>query len=426
MAHDHDVSAQLGANGARRYALVGTIVLIGLATAVGLAVLWPEGKVEKSGERIGLITTVYGAEVVSTERRPCEGTTEAQNVPCDRIRFRPTQGPDEGTVLRLELQESPTTPKLEAGDEIVLSYDENGQPGFRYQFADRQRRPLLLWLTVAFILVVVVLGGLRGATALVGLGASIVALLTFILPALVEGTSPVLVAIIGSSAVAYLALYLAHGFRLMTTVALLGTLAALALTVGLAALFTELAQLTGFTSEEAILVLVGTQGLDLGGIVLAGMVLGSLGALDDVTVTQASAVWELRAANPTMARWDLYRAGLRIGRAHVASTVNTLALAYAGAALPLLLLFVLAHQSLGTVANSEIVATEIIRTLVGSIGLVAAVPLTTWLAGEFVASAPGARRASRRPRRRARTPREPAQTDVPDAANRAESDFWNP
>jgi hypothetical protein len=167
------------------------------------------------------------------------------------------------------------------------------------------------------------------------------------------------------------------------------------------------------------LVQIGSGELDLAAMVLAGMVFGALGALDDVTVTQASAVWELRAVNPGMSRLELYRSGLRIGRDHVASTVNTLALAYAGASLPLLILFVMSKQSLGSVANSEVVATEIIRTLVGSIGLVAAVPVTTWLAaalapaggeapdgdgdgnGDPEAGAPPSRR--RRPRRRGRS-----------------------
>jgi hypothetical protein len=155
-------------------------------------------------------------------------------------------------------------------------------------------------------------------------------------------------------------------------------------------------------SEESILLTIGSKGLDLQGLVLAGMVFGALGALDDVTVTQASAVWELRAADPTMSRFALYRAGLRIGRDHVASTVNTLALAYAGASLPLLILFVLSRQSLGTVANSEVISVELVRTLVGSIGLVAAVPLTTWLAARL-APGPTARR-----RRRTQPPEPPA------------------
>ncbi|MEX0663823.1 MAG: YibE/F family protein [Acidimicrobiia bacterium] len=424
MPHDHGLGEDLRSSPSRRRVLVAVILLIALATAVGLAASWPQGDVQRSDERLGLITEVYGAEVASIVRGPCAGTIAADDVPCARTRFRLTAGPDRGSIERIELPESPTSPDLEAGDSVVLSYDPKADPGFQYQYADRQRRPLLLWLTILFVLVVIALGRWRGATALIGLGASLIVLLVYVLPALVEGTSPVLVAVVGSAAIAYLALYFAHGLRLMTTVALLGTLAALALTVGLATLFTELAELTGFTSEEAILVLVGTQNLDLSGIVLAGMVLGALGALDDVTVTQASAVWELRLANPAMSRWELYRAGLRIGRDHVASTVNTLALAYAGAALPLLLLFVLAHQSLGTIANSEIVSTEIIRTLVGSIGLVAAVPLTTWLATEFVSQPRGRGREVRIPRRKTRIREAATDAVLPEAADRDETDFW--
>jgi uncharacterized membrane protein len=163
-------------------------------------------------------------------------------------------------------------------------------------------------------------------------------------------------------------------------VALLGTLGALAITAVLAAVFVGLADVSGFATEEALVVEIGAARIDLRGIVLGGVVIGALGAIDDMTVTQASAVWELRDANPSMSRRSLLRSGLRIGRDHVASTVNTLALAYAGASMPVLLLLVLSRQSVETVASGEVIATEILRTLVGSLGLVAAVPLSTWLA----------------------------------------------
>jgi uncharacterized membrane protein len=209
---------------------------------------------------------------------------------------------------------------------------------------------------------------------------SIFVLVQWVLPAVLAGRSPLAVAVVGSAAIAFLALYLAHGFTTMTTVALLGTLASLALTAALASVFVELASLTGFASEEAVVVQIGAADLDLRGIILGGVVIGALGAIDDMTVTQASAVWELRAADPRMSRSTLIRAGTRIGRDHVASTVNTLALAYAGASLPVLLLLVLSNQPVGTVLSGEVIATEVVRTLVGSIGLVAAVPITTWLA----------------------------------------------
>jgi uncharacterized membrane protein len=226
----------------------------------------------------------------------------------------------------------------------------------------------------------VLLGRWHGVGALVGLALSLIVILRFVLPGILAGHSAVVVAVVGAAAIAYLALYLANGVRTLTTVALLGTLGALAATTALSALVSALAHFSGFSTEESAMLEVFSGRVDISGLILAGIVLGSLGALDDMTVTQASAVGELAEANPKISRPELFSRSMRIGRDHVASTVNTLALAYAGAALPTLLLFVLSQQSLGTVANSEIVAIEIVRTLIGSIGLVLSVPLTTWLA----------------------------------------------
>jgi uncharacterized membrane protein len=178
-----------------------------------------------------------------------------------------------------------------------------------------------------------------------------------------------------------IALYLAHGYTPLTHVAAIGAFAALALTTGLSWLVVAAADFTGLVSEEAFYLLT-LPDIDLSGLLLAGIVLGAIGALDDVTVTQASAVWEVNQANPELESRDLFDAGLRIGRDHIASTVNTLLLAYAGAAMPLLILFSLSGLRLSVVASSEVVAVEIVRTLVGSIGLVAAVPITTWLAAK--------------------------------------------
>jgi uncharacterized membrane protein len=278
-----------------------------------------------------------------------------------------------------------TSPSFAEGDRIVMDYRADAEPRFRYSYLDRQRRPVLLAVAILFGIVVVALGRLKGLSALVGLLATVAILLQFVVPAILDGRPPVPVAIVGAAAVSFVALYLSHGFTLMTTVALLGTIAALALTVLLSWGSMAFAGITGFASDESyIITLVGR--FDVSGLVLAGIVLGTIGAVDDVTVTQASAVWELRRAAPGMGTVDLIRSGLRVGRDHVASMVNTLLLAYAGASMPLLIFFVLAEQSLGTVVNSEVVATEVLRTLVGSIGVVAAVPLTTWLAA---VSAPG-------------------------------------
>ncbi len=315
---------------------------------------------------------------------------------CVNLTFLLDIGPASGSLASYEADVTDPAALLLVGEPAVITYftEDDGTPTvigagpvdvqYQYQYADFQRRPALLLVALVFALVVVGFGGFRGFASLAGLIASLGVILLFVLPAIVSGRSPVAVAVIGAAAVAYLALYLAHGFRMMTTVALLGTLAALTLTAVLSAVVATLASVSGFVTEESTLLTL-FEGLDVRGLLLAGVVLGAAGAIDDVTVTQASAVAELRRANPGLSRLDLVRAGLRIGRDHIASTVNTLLLAYAGASLPLLVLFVLSEQSLGAIANGEVVAVEIIRTLVGSIGLVAAVPITTWLAAVFAA-----------------------------------------
>lgn len=386
MVHRHDQPVEPGV----RRVLTASAVVLALLTVAGMVVLRPgdPGKRPDLGE---FTTSDYvDAEVVDVDPEGCVSAPPESGVECELVHLELLGGPDEGEVTSLELPASPTTPDLDLGDRIVLSYSPGAEPGFRYNFADRARKPVLVWLAVVFAVAVVVLGRLRGVTALVGLLASLVVLLAFALPAIIDGRNPIGVSVVAASAISYLALYAAHGFTVMTTVALLGTLGSLLLTATLAVGFVELAQFSGFGSEEATFLSAVAGQIDLRGLLLAGVVVGALGAIDDMTVTQASAVWELRAANPTMSARRVYLAGLRIGRDHVASTVNTLFLAYAGASMPLFVLFVLAEQSLGSIANSEVVAVEIVRTLVGSVGLVAAVPLTTWLAARCLPRAPRA------------------------------------
>ena len=392
--HDHG-AVRLGVSWRVRRVLTGIVLVLALATLVGVLVLWPNRDVSRLGERLGLSNAVYGATVVHETRGPCSGDATAARSTCQEVRVRLEQGPDRGKVKSLELADSSSTPQLSAGNRIVLTYIPHAEPGFRYTYADRQRRPTLVWLAILFAVVVVAVGRLRGLGALLGLVASVIIILKFMLPAMLTGQNPALVAIVGTSAVAFVALYLANGFRATTTVALLSTLAALGLTVLLAELFTGLAHFTGAANEDVALLNAGGAKLDLSGLVLAGMVIAALGALNDITVTQVSAVGELREADQTLGTVALYRAGLRIGRDHIASTVNTLALAFAGASLPLLILFALSRQSLGTVANSEAIAVEIVSVLVASIGLVAAVPISTWLAALVVTDHPSHRRGPR-------------------------------
>lgn len=382
-AHGHDLPVSRTWRRGLYLAAAG----LALATAAGMLLLRPGNAARRPDlGRFGVVTDFYGAVVSRVEADACPSVPADAGVTCDLVVFELVEGPDRGEEVSQEFAEAVSNPDLDVGDGVVLSHAPEAGPGFAYQFADRQRRPVLLWLGVLFALAVVALGRLRGVAALVGLAASLGVLLSFALPALTDGRSPIAVAVVAAAAISFLALYLAHGFTVMTTVALLGTLASLAVTALLAVSFVAAARFSGFVSEEAGFLAAAAGTVDLRGLLLSGVVIGALGAVDDMAVTQAASIAELHEANPTMGRRRLYRAGLRIGRDHVASTVNTLALAYAGASMPLLVLFVLSGQSLGAVANSELVAAEIVRTLVGSIGLVACVPVTTWLAAAAVAS----------------------------------------
>jgi uncharacterized membrane protein len=337
--------------------------------------LWPADATPPVPDVIGPPAELADASVTAVERRPCQGTDASQNVVCQEVSAKLTSGGKAGDIVPLEVSEGPGAPRLEEGDRVVLGVVEG-----TYYFSDFQRRTPLVVLGVCFALAVVALARWRGLMALAGLAVSLAVLVKFMLPAILEGRSPVAVSVVGAAAIMFVALYLAHGFNAQTTTAVLGTLGSLLLVGVLAWIFVGASHFSGLASEEAGFLQAAAGKVSLQGLLLGGIVIGSLGVLDDVTVTQASAVWELHQANPAYGFARLFSAGLRIGRDHIASTVNTLVLAYAGASLPLLVLFTLSNRDLGGVLTGELVATEVVRTLVGSLGLVAAVPLTTALA----------------------------------------------
>ena len=206
-------------------------------------------------------------------------------------------------------------------------------------------------------------------------------------PAILAGSPPLLVAIVGSAAIMLTVLYLTHGLAATTIVAVLGTLASLTLTGVLSALAVSALHLTGVTDDLSLAVGM-TQGVNTEGLLLAGIVIGSLGVLDDVTVTQSATIAELARANPAYGALQLFRAGSRVGRSHIASVVNTIVLAYAGSALPLLILIVANTESLGSVVTDQVIAQGVVRSVVATLGLVAAVPLTTGLAALVLRSRP--------------------------------------
>jgi uncharacterized membrane protein len=370
--------------------LLTALVPFLLATAIGLVLLWPHGK--SLDLQTGFVTKELKASVAAVESKACPDVPGQENFTCLHVTVQIEEGDDEGETFSFDYSTGPKTRAIRAGDNVIVgSIDESqqlqaapGQPPPKYFFLDFDRRFPLLVLAIVFSLVVIALSRWRGLAALAGLVVSLLVLVKFVLPAILEGSDPLWVAVVGGSVIMLLALYLAHGLNAATTTAVLGTLSALFLTGLLALFFVNISIFTGAGSEEAAFLQITQSQVNLQGLLLASIIIGTLGVLDDVTVTQASAVWELHKANPEYGIRNLYRSGIRIGRDHIASTVNTLVLAYAGASLPLFLLFSVSNRGLSQVLNTETVAEEIVRTLVGSIGLIASVPITTGLAALVV------------------------------------------
>ena len=373
--HGHGRAAPAGHR--VRVLLAVLLVPCAVATLVGLVVLRPTGG--PAATAVAPLQQPVRGQVTALHTTDCSpGDGQGR---CAALVVAMSDGPRAGRDLVQIVPLEPGTPRFTVGDPVVLGWSggDPDDPG-SYQIVDFQRGGSLAWLAVLFSVAVLVLGRWRGLAALGALVVSFGVLLLFVLPAILDGRSPLAVAVVGSGMIMFAVLYLTHGLSARTSTAVLGTLVSLALIGALGAGFTAAARLTGLDDQATALVASLGSGVDARGLLLAGMVIGALGVLDDVTVTQTSAVWELRRANPQLGARALFRSATRIGRDHVASAVNTLVLAYAGASLPLLLLFSLSGRSLGEVATSQDVATEIVRTLVGSIGLVASVPVTTAVA----------------------------------------------
>lgn len=281
------------------------------------------------------------------------------------------------------------TVKYKEGDELVVSYDLDSDGNEFYFITDYVRRKPMIWLFLIFVVLTITIARLRGLMSLLGMGLSFGVIFKFILPEISAGKDPVVVAILGSLLIIPITFLLSHGFNKKTWIGMLGTLIALIFTAILAALFVELTKLTGFASEEAAFLQVDRQGaISIKGLLLAGIIIGVLGILDDITISQSAIVFQLKKADLNLKFDELYKKAMDVGQDHIASMVNTLVLVYAGAALPLLLLFVNSSHPFSEIVNYEIIADEVVRTLVGSIGLVLAVPITTLVAA-LVASKKG-------------------------------------
>ncbi|MEJ3654814.1 YibE/F family protein [Actinomycetes bacterium KLBMP 9759] len=375
--HGHGHSPAPPAGRKVRILIAALLVPCAVATLVGLLVLWPWSPPQQA-VRSGSEQPIK-AEVVASKASEC--SPGAGDSGCVALVLRMSDGPMPGRDLIQVVPVEPGTPSFAVGDDLVLGWsgaDPNDPSSYRV--ADFQRGWSLFWLAALFAASVLLLGRWRGLAALGALALSFAVLMGFVLPSILAGNNPLAVAIVGSCVIMFTVLYMTHGPSARTSTAVLGTLASLLLIGVLSALFSAGAALTGLDDQTRNLIATLDSGVDARGLLLAGIVIGALGVLDDVTVTQTSAVWELRRANPELGAVGLFAAAMRIGRDHVASAVNTLVLAYAGAALPLMLLFTISGRTLGEVIATQDVATEIVRTLVGSIGLVASVPITTALA----------------------------------------------
>jgi uncharacterized membrane protein len=360
------------------------LALTAAITVIGLVSFWPDGSRQADPATGGAGQSIERATVEAVTRVDCRAP---RRVECARVTVRVRSGPDDGDLARFTIGETTSDVRLAVGDRIRvyrLELPEGAQIGGRpidtYGFSDYERHRPLALLALVFCALVVVTGRWRGLRALAGLGLSLVIVIDFLVPAILDGRSAVGAALIGSLAVMFATIPLAHGLGAKGVAAMLGTTASLVLVALLASAAVDAVHLTGVSSEETTYLRAVAGGVSLQGLLLAGMIVGALGVLDDLTVSQASTVMALRRANPALGTRKLIRSALDVGQDHIAATVNTLVLAYAGASLPVLLVFSIGGTSFGDALNTAAVAEQVVAMIVGSIGLIAAVPITTALA----------------------------------------------
>ncbi|WP_230393314.1 YibE/F family protein [Plantactinospora alkalitolerans] len=380
--HSHPPRSGRPSSPAARRLTLALLIPAAILTIVSMALLWPRDS--PGPEPVDGPTQAFG-RVVTVDSVPCPELPEGDELPpgapteCGTVTVQLTKGVGAGQRITTDVPSGPGAVTVAAGDEVVLLYLE-GSPERPYSIMDHQRSRQLWLLGAAFALAVVAFGRWRGLTALAGLGVTFAVLLMFIVPAILDGRSPLLVAIVGAAAIMLTVLYLTHGFSMTTTVAVAGTLVSLTITAALSAVATAATHLSGIADETSNYLAITQGEVNMQGLLLAGIVIGSLGVLDDVTVTQSATVSELAQANPGYGFRQLYGAATRIGRAHIASVINTIVLAYAGASLPLMLLFAAGTTPISELLTSQLIAQELVRSAVGTIGLIAAVPITTALA----------------------------------------------
>lgn len=382
MAHSHGHShgghdAEVEVEALPRTVLTVSLVLVAVITVVGVALWWPDRaaveKLQGSQEFVADGVVFETAEITSVAE-PCsaEGTPEGCNTAAATL----TSGPDTGAEVAVEISTPMARSGLEAGDEVELSRTEK-EGEATYAFFDVKRGPPLLLLVGLFVVCVVAVARMRGLMAVLGLGFAGAVVWLFLLPALLSGEPAAWVALVSSVLILYVVLYTTHGFSVRTSVALAGTLAGVTVTALIGTFAIGASRLSGLGSESGQTLSSLDAALDLQTLLVAAVIIAGLGALNDVTITQASAVWELRAAGPDTSRWDVFRGAMRIGRDHVASTIYTIVFAYVGSALTLLLVIQLYDRTFLSLLTTEQMAGEIVATMAAGIGVVLAMPITT-------------------------------------------------
>ena len=376
-----------------RALLLGALALAALATVLGTLLLWPDG--EAANEVRGSLSfaapgVTFPEAVVDRVEARCPPMSDG--VPddvdregCGKLHVTVDEGAEEGSQVAVQVPPEVSDAGLAPGDriELIRTPGAEGEPA-QLNYFDIVRELPLRTLAIIFAVVVIAVAWWRGVMALVGLAFAAVVLWQFMIPALLTGEGAIAVALTAASAILFVVLYTTHGFSLRTSVALAGTLAGVGITALLGWWSVDSSRLTGVSGEEGGIMSTFVSGVDLQGLFTAAVIIAGLGVLNDVTITQSSAVWELRAASRDMTRTRLFTSAMRIGRDHIASSIYTIVFAYAGTALIVLLVVSLYDRPWLDLVGTEEIAEEVVRSLVSSIGLVLAVPITTVLAALIV------------------------------------------
>jgi uncharacterized membrane protein len=386
-----DDHAELEVPRGPRWTLLGSLAIAAIATLVGLVLLWPDGtEVARVTEDVSFAApgVTFPTATVDGLHAPCAADEIGSDSDCGRIDVTVDDGAGRGDRATIQVSPQVVDSGISAGDRVRLQRipgDAGADATYTY-FGTERGGPVLV-LLLAFVGLVLVVARWRGLFALIGLAFSGLVVWRFVLPALLTGESGVAVALTAAALIMFVVLYTTHGFSLRTSAALAGTLVGVLVTAGIGVVATGATRLNGIADEQAGILSALVGDLSFHELFACAAIIAGLGVLNDVTITQSSAVWEIRAASPTMGRAELFASGMRIGRDHIASTIYTIVFAYAGTALAVLLMLRLYGLPWDVLLTTEDVTQEIVRTLASSIGLVLAVPLTTAIATLVVATA---------------------------------------